>query len=348
MLAAAFSLASCQLPSEAERATCESVSERYGNYVEQDPSPNLTDEDKARTHRLIRTWRMRVGLPPLEKKPSEVRWESTTGTPITGQGGPAAPAEGQGGVGMSLKVPGVTPALGGYHVVVFAGQSNINGRGVSPRTLTDGHIIWVDRKWANMTPGVNTCDAFLPKPSRRNFWGPEVAFSKLAGGKGVKLAVVKLASDASYVVPVSAIGNNWNPSLANNLTELAVRQISEAISTLDAPVLSSTLVWYQGESEAMWDVLVPLFEVGTASTVNTLMAVMPKPHLIRVAIHGATVFPPPAQPAVRKIQGTQQSSPLGGSLISVDDLTLFPDNIHLNESSLDQLGIRIFEKWVNQ
>lgn len=72
-----FSLSSCQLSTEAEKATCDAVSPRYGNYVEGDAS--LTDEDKARTHRLIRTWRMRVGLPLLEKKPSEVRWDAASG-----------------------------------------------------------------------------------------------------------------------------------------------------------------------------------------------------------------------------------------------------------------------------
>lgn len=95
-LAAAFSLASCQLTTEAEKATCDSVSPKYGSYVEADPL--LTDEDKARTHRLIRTWRMRVGLPPLDQQPSESRWEAATG--VAPQSSVYDPDDGQAGVGM--------------------------------------------------------------------------------------------------------------------------------------------------------------------------------------------------------------------------------------------------------
>ncbi len=71
LIALFFLLPSCTLPTEAEKSTCEAVSSDHATYVEQDA--NLTDVQKASRHRLLNSWRLRVGLPIAPEQPSELR-----------------------------------------------------------------------------------------------------------------------------------------------------------------------------------------------------------------------------------------------------------------------------------
>lgn len=70
-----FLLPSCTLPSDAEKATCESISPEYSTYVEADTK--LDDAEKNRRHTLNNTWRTRVGLQALPKTPSQLHYEAT-------------------------------------------------------------------------------------------------------------------------------------------------------------------------------------------------------------------------------------------------------------------------------
>ena len=72
-----FLLPSCTLPSDAEKATCESISPEYSTYVEADTK--LDDAAKNRRHTLNNTWREKVGLQALPKTPSQIHYESVTG-----------------------------------------------------------------------------------------------------------------------------------------------------------------------------------------------------------------------------------------------------------------------------
>ena len=70
LLVLTFSLASCQLPSEAEIATADSISPEYAIYVEADPQ--LSVMQKAARQKNVDSWRTRVGLPALPLRPSQV------------------------------------------------------------------------------------------------------------------------------------------------------------------------------------------------------------------------------------------------------------------------------------
>lgn len=61
-----LSLGGCQLPTEAESATCDAISPEYASYVSADPT--LDAPAKQRRMRLVESWRQRVGLKPLEAK----------------------------------------------------------------------------------------------------------------------------------------------------------------------------------------------------------------------------------------------------------------------------------------
>lgn len=74
-LLAALALSACSLPSEAEIATCKSISPEYARYVEADPV--LSIPEKARRQRLTNSWRMRVGLPVFEPTASELATQIT-------------------------------------------------------------------------------------------------------------------------------------------------------------------------------------------------------------------------------------------------------------------------------
>lgn len=344
---ATFLLASCQLSTEAEKATCDAISPKYGNYVEADPA--LSDGDKSRTHRLIKTWRIRVDLPPLDKKPSEVRWDALRSQGVTPNQGESTTSPSL--IGLRNGGASAPPVAAAYHVVLLAGQSNMNGRGTSTKPQSTGSLIWKDTAWELVTPGVNTCDQFLPVLQRRSLWGPEVEFVAQADAIGTPIAIIKLASDASYVSPYPGIGNNWHPSQPGSLSVIASNVVSAALVTLPGVALSYSVVWYQGESEAMWQALVPGFAAATHDVIDLLNMSFPsKPSLIRVAIHSGTIFTaPPASPAVEKVQALQiHDTTFGGGIVQVDDLTLLADNIHLDEASIDALGRRLFKQWSNQ
>lgn len=64
-------LASCALPSEAEKLTAQTISPEYSSYVENDPA--LSDVDKAARQINVDSWRERVDIPALPARPSQER-----------------------------------------------------------------------------------------------------------------------------------------------------------------------------------------------------------------------------------------------------------------------------------
>lgn len=89
-------LPSCVV-SEADLATCDAISPEYSAYVEADPA--LSDTQKARRHKTIQTWRVRVGLPVLPKQPSELRTDPPLPAPQTKAQVILGTEEGRAGVG---------------------------------------------------------------------------------------------------------------------------------------------------------------------------------------------------------------------------------------------------------
>lgn len=107
LLVLLFSLASCQLPSEAEIATADSISPEYAAYVEADPQ--LSVMQKAARQKNVDSWRVRVGLPALPERASqtEIKRQMQAAQPqpqasvdVPKSGGAGAP--GQAGPGMPL------------------------------------------------------------------------------------------------------------------------------------------------------------------------------------------------------------------------------------------------------
>lgn len=97
-----FGLVSCQLPTEAEKLTAETISPEFSAYVESDA--NLSTFQKAARQVNVDSWRERVGLPPLPPRQSQVdvrKQMDAAAQPQTnaGQAGPGAPDDKSGAAG---------------------------------------------------------------------------------------------------------------------------------------------------------------------------------------------------------------------------------------------------------
>lgn len=146
-------------------------------------------------------------------------------------------------------------------LVVFAGQSNAVGFGMSSATLP-GHLslpnptayIFDGNFWGVLTPGVNT-----GTPMNPNAWGPEAQFAYDFGlaHPGELLLIVKNGFTVKGQTGLAqASGQDWSPNslgemfdLTDATIEAAQRAFLRATGSPAPPV--SAVFWMQGEEDAL-------------------------------------------------------------------------------------------------
>ena len=146
-------------------------------------------------------------------------------------------------------------------LVVFAGQSNAVGFGMSPATLP-AHLsqpnpnayIFDGNYWGVLTPGVNTGTAINPQA-----WGPEAQFAYDFGVQrpGELLLIVKNTFTVKGSTPLAQDGGlDWSPTTLGEMfdftdvTIAAAKQAFTSATGQPAPAVSATF-WMQGEQDAL-------------------------------------------------------------------------------------------------
>lgn len=143
-------------------------------------------------------------------------------------------------------------------LVVFAGQSNALGFGMSSATLPS-HLtipnptayIFGGTYWGQLQPGVNTGTEANP-----NAWGPEAEFAYRYGldHPGEVLLIVKSAKGSTGLAQDSAL--DWSPNSNGELFDFTSARIADAKAALlrDAGLVSpeaSGVFWMQGEQDGL-------------------------------------------------------------------------------------------------
>lgn len=147
------------------------------------------------------------------------------------------------------------------NLVILAGQSNMNGRGQTPRASVTNVNYWdldASAFVSSVIPFDNTeTGAGFNLPTYGNgstFWGPEVRFAELLRDNNRKdTYLFKFCQDNSLVV--DSLGNNtWCPSTTQTypLYDRFESALDLAISAMGGifNLKNVTLIWSQGESEA--------------------------------------------------------------------------------------------------
>lgn len=147
------------------------------------------------------------------------------------------------------------------NLVILAGQSNMNGRGQTPRASVTNVNYWdldASAFVSSVIPFDNTeTGAGFNLPTYGNgstFWGPEVRFAELLRNNNRKdTYLFKFCQDNSLVV--DSLGNNtWCPSTTQTypLYDRFESALDLAISAMGGifNLKNVTLIWSQGESEA--------------------------------------------------------------------------------------------------
>lgn len=140
--------------------------------------------------------------------------------------------------------------------VVFAGQSNALGFGMSRATLPqqDAGVDWLTWIWNNesgawepMMPGVNT-----GTPANPQAWGPEVAFARAfrAAHPDEILTIVKSAKGSTGLA-ADPDRIDWSPDSAGEMFDLTADRVAAARASIGWPDVDAVFL-FQGETDA-WD-----------------------------------------------------------------------------------------------
>ena len=252
-------------------------------------------------------------------------------------------------------------------LVIMLGQNNMDGNGDDPATTSARNpnsdvSIWnvENQTFEFIDANVNTGSAFSAGlPEFGAPWGPEMAFAEDAAVNHERTGatnssqtyIIKLAALASWSSPI--IGSpSWHPSVIGNLSDSSVTEIDAAVASLGGWGLfpDVDIFWHQGESEALSasypnpstlyttysNDIFDHFETELSSTTV---------HWHRTVMHEASN--PELFLDTLSVMAQQRSANLRGSITETSDLTL-SDTINLDIESIDKLGSRYFQRWMER
>ena len=170
-------------------------------------------------------------------------------------------------------------------LVIFAGQSNFNGRGTSDKDIISGVNFWnyttssfsgaiVPKENTDISPNPGSSDPV--EYGGRPYWGPEVKFAELLkqNGNASTVYMFKYCTDNSWVIDTTAenVGtlsgaglqsitymaplkdNTWCPStsISFSLYDKFIENVNLAIQEMGglSEIRSVYFMWNQGETEA--------------------------------------------------------------------------------------------------
>lgn len=246
-------------------------------------------------------------------------------------------------------------------LIVIAGQSNVNGRGVlSPYTgagRSPNELVraWDGNAWVNLAAGVGS---LFPGGSwaLEMMLGERIAALHEAGysGDGIPATDVRIfrfGVDSSFVYPIAYGAFTWHPSVVGNRSDAMLAELNDAVTAAGGwgSIDHVHLVWYQGESEA--SNLITSFEQGVREYVqrtNEVLSYLTTAFLAPFSVTRIAMqlgLPAESFPYIKEIRGFQTRGTILGDVIDPGMLPLGPDNIHMSEHGQDILGSWVFQRW---
>ena len=237
-------------------------------------------------------------------------------------------------------------------IIVFAGQSNTGGAGMSASTLSNAWkpdpltLIWNSQaqQWAQMNPGVNTGYAGNP-----GGWGPEVQFAIdfRASHPDEVLRIVKYAEGGTPLnQDLGTWHYDWSPASDGELFDQTTSQIQQA-SAAAGGVRPDAVFFGQGEEDANSSTAAQAYGANLAAFVDAVRAEWMADPDGKVGIFQIGGSPQYAA-AVRT--GQQQVDAADPDLLSFDTLglPLQPDGLHYAATSYEAIGanfLDMYEAW---
>lgn len=264
---------------------------------------------------------------------------------------------------------------GKTRLIIFAGQSNFTGRGLStssPLWRSPNPVVQIwDRlshaapgQWEDLTATVNTAGMFLPSPVA--MYGPEMRFAERmaqllerSGTVGISSSVkiIKGTQDGSYIAPFTE-DYTWYPGVTNNLYNgigsprgCLLGDISNAVTALGgwSNIESVDFLWLQGESDAIYTAATAVYRQLLTAFFDLVRADIMAPlniYLFRIHKDLYTGVAPDSfgffwRDTIREIHWTLP----GVYHVSIDDCEISGDLTHLSEAGFNKLGDVAFDAW---
>lgn len=232
-------------------------------------------------------------------------------------------------------------------LMVFAGQSNMVGWGMSPMTLPKGYMktdpltcIWTAKGWQPMRPGFNT-----PSPDAPRTWGAEASFARAfrVAHPNQPLLIVKSSVGGTGIAPDPA-EPDWWPDTRGELTDQASAAIAAARRALPRPTPVSAVFWMQGETDATWAWKAPAYRANFPYWLATIRRRWMADPQGFVAWGRITTRLPYAT-TVRDVQRDVHLATPNTAMVEADDLALQHDMLHIASRGHVELGERFFRAW---
>ena len=252
-------------------------------------------------------------------------------------------------------IPAVVPATAATEVFLLAGQSNMEGEGITsgiqpPYQATQSAVkFWnyngtAGNGWVNLQAGCGSSPLGVQ-------FGPEVSF-------GYTLHNTLFPKDDIYLVKWGVSGASlaglWNPNGANNAYTTLKSRADAAMQDLTTRGLSPTIagmIWMQGESDALDHTIAPAYTANLQNPITKVRSDFNTPNMPFVVGRILTYWGAPDDNAlVRAAQETIPSQVSHVSWINTDNLgqwTEAPRTGHFNTQGQVDLGIRFANKLVN-
>lgn len=233
--------------------------------------------------------------------------------------------------------------------VVFAGQSNAVGFGMTPDLLpaVSQAIHWGTYIWNQdaggfevMIPGVNTGTAGCPQA-----WGPEVAYAEAfrRDHPDEPLYIVKSAKGSTGLAQDDA-HLDWSPASEGELFDLTADEIQAARAAAGGPPVDAVMLM-QGEQDAFDAVAAAAYADNLRDWLTAIRAEWmdePDGHIVIGRINDDA---PVYADVVRQAQALVDAEDPHAMSVETSHLAMQADQIHYAADSYMRIGQGLYDAW---
>lgn len=237
------------------------------------------------------------------------------------------------------------------HVFLVKGQSNsygyqspITSAAAKYKVVSSAQKIWDSTAFVNLN--LNTNNNQQPAGEKDGNVAHSAIFAyEYAAACKSPVYIVQFSKDGAYMYSHASFSNfNVNAVGAKALYTRGKTWDQRAIAALPANAKVEALIWYQGESDAQNQTYVSAYKANTIAFFDSVRSYTGKPNLpiYMMQLHkDLTLVSFPLRDSIIRIQKEIAARDPFIKLITVDDLPLYGDNVHLTTAAQTALGLRI-------